>query len=57
MMYHVNCTFFALYGEMYQVFFNTTHQVKAITIGIYKANPPAEIGQLLQYVHLHVFLP
>ena len=38
-------------------FFNATHQVKAIAIGVSEANPLVEIGDCCSCVHLHVFLP
>ena len=40
-MYHAcRAYFFVLYVVMYQIFFlNATHQVKAIAIGIFRANP------------------
>ena len=48
----------ALFLKIYQVlFFNATHQVKAIAIAVSKVNPLVEISCLLWCVHLHVFFP
>ena len=52
-MYHESSTLFVL--DVPGTFFNATHQVKAIVIGVSEANPLAEIDWFLQCVHLHVF--
>ena len=38
-------------------FFNATHQVKAIAIGVSEANPLVELTDCSNSVHLHVFFP
>ena len=38
-------------------FFNATHQVKAIAIGVSKVNPLGESVDCCSCVHLHVFFP
>ena len=38
-------------------FFNATHHVKAIAIGVSEANPLVEIGDCCSGVHLHMFFP
>ena len=44
-VYDAHVCSFLLSTEQYtRYFFNTTHQVKAIAIGIVEANPLAEIG-------------
>ena len=55
MVYHESST---LFQRMYQVlFFNSTHQVKAIAIGIAKADPLGEICDCSFPLTLHVSLP
>ena len=47
----------ALFKKYTRYFFNATHQVKAIAIGIVEANPLVENGDCCSCVHLHVFFP
>ena len=53
-VYHESSAIFKKYTRY---FFNATHQVKAIAIGVSEANPLVEIGWLLWCVHVHVFFP
>ena len=55
---HYNKSACSFLSNVQGTFFNATHQVKEIAIGVVKANPLVEISWLLWWcVHLHVFFP
>ena len=57
-VYHVHTALFYSLRRLYQLFSNATHQVKAITIGIFK-DDPLVLNQLIvpSSIYLHLSFP
>ena len=53
-MYHESSSLFL---KCTRYFFQPTHHVKAIAIGVSEANPLGELTDYSTSVHLHVFFP